>query len=165
MTIHTIGPTRVVVYFTPAELRDRGCTAETLDEERAAPLVRRALREEGIAAEGKMEIDAFPSDCGLLLFVHLTPPGRQWFSFGGLEELRAAARGGGAPPEDAALCWYGDRWWLSLPPEERRWGHILSEFGRPERDRPALDAALAEHGAVIFHQQAFSRLLAYFPQN
>ena len=98
MTIHTIGPTRVVVYFTPAELRDRGCTAETLDEERAAPLVRRALREEGIAAEGKMEIDAFPSDCGLLLFVHLTPPGRQWFSFGGLEELLAAAQGGGVPP-------------------------------------------------------------------
>ena len=116
MTIHTIGPTRVVVYFTPAELRDRGCTAETLDEERAAPLVRRALREEGIAAEGKMEIVAFPSDCGLRLFVHRTPPGRQWFSFGGLEELLAAARGGGVPPEDAVLCWYGDRWWLSLPP-------------------------------------------------
>ena len=165
MTIHTIGPTRVVVYFTPAELRDRGCTAETLDEELAAPLVRRALREEGIAAEGKMEIDAFPSDCGLLLFVHLTPPGRQWFSFGGLEELLAAARGGGVPPEDAVLCWYGDRWWLSLPPEEKRWGHILSEFGRPERERPALDAALREYGAVIFPQRAFSRLLAYFPRN
>ena len=165
MSIYTIGPTRMVMYITPGELRDWGCTVETLDEATAAELVRRALRERGMEAEGEMEIDAFPSSCGVLLFVHMIPLGRQWFSFGGLEELLAAARVCGTPPEDAALCWYGDRWWLSLPPEERRWGHILSEFGRPERDRPALDAALAEHGAVIFPQQAFSRLLAYFPRN
>lgn len=165
MTIQTIGPTSVVLYLTPAELRDRGFTAETLDGPRAAGLVRRALREWGAEAEGAMEIDAFPSDCGVLLFVHLTKPARQWFSFGALEELLAAARSGGEAPKDTDLCWYEGRWWLSLPPEEERWGHILSEFGRPERDRPALRARMAEHGATIFSGQAFSRLLAYFPQD
>ena len=160
MTIQPIGPSSVVLYITPGEWRAR--ELEGPDREaRLLPLARWALARTGIASEGPLELELFVSACGTLLFGRRLAGERRWFSVTRLEELLAAARSAAAPPEGAALFWLEERWWLSLPAEEQRWVHILSEFGQPRRTAPPLSET---HGAVIFPQGAFSRLLAYFPR-
>lgn len=158
MTIQPTGPSSVVLYITPGEWRARGME-EYRDKERLVPLARWALAQAGLPSEGPLELEAFAAGCGTLLFVRRLTGGRTWFSFGRLEDLLAAARSVDAPPEGAALFWLDSGWWVSLPEEERRWVHILSEFGQPRPEAPPL-----AHGTVIFPQGAFSRLLAYFPQ-
>lgn len=157
MTVQPTGPASVVLYITPGEWRDLGL-GEREEKER---LARWALARAGVSPEGPLELEVFGADWGTLLFVRRLGEERRWFSFDRLEDLLAAARSVDAPPERAALFWLDKRWWVSLPAEERRWVHILSEFGQPRRAAPQCAHA---HGTVIFPQGAFSRLLAYFPQ-
>ena len=163
MTIQPIGTSSVALYITPADLKEHGLTPAQLTLERALELTQTAFGEAGISLEGAIEIEAYPDACGVLVFARVSPPERLWVSFAGLEELLCAAYGLPAPCPDAALVWYEDRYWLSLPGGEKKLAGHLSEFGRSERDRPHLDAMLSEHGQPILDRDAFSVLLRHFP--
>lgn len=163
MTIQPIGSASVALYITPADLKEHGLTPAGLTLEQALELTRTAFRQAGMALEGSIEIEAYPESCGVLVFAHVRSPEKCWFSFGSLEELAAAARALSDPRPDAALLWWQDRWWLSLPPGAEQAAARLSEFGRSETHRPHLAASLAEHGRMIFPSHALSGLLTYFP--
>ena len=64
---------------------------------------------------------------------------------------------------DAALLWWKERWWLSLPAGAEQAAARLSEFGRSEADRPHLEASLAEYGRMILTSDALAGVLTYFP--
>lgn len=163
MTIQPIGSASVALYLTPADLKEHGLTPAGLTLERALSLTQSAFREAGIALEGAIEIEAYPDACGVLVFARVRPPERAWFSFGSLEEAAEAARTLPPPLPDAALLWWGDRWWLSLEAGEAGAAARLSEFGRSEEGRPHLEASLAEHGRPVWRRDALNALLTYFP--
>ena len=163
MTIQSIGSASVALYITPADLKEHGLTPAELTLERALELTRVAFREAGIDLEGSIEIEAYPENCGVLVFAHVRQPERVWFSFGQLEDLAAAARCLPRPVPQAALLWWEGRWWLSLPGGEGEAAARMSEFGRWEADRPHLEACLAEHGRMILEKDALTDILAYVP--
>lgn len=163
MTIQSIGSASVALYITPADLKQYGLTPAELTLEQALKLTRAAFREAGITLEGGIEIEAYPENCGVLVFAHVRTAERNWFSFACLEDLAAAARCMPAPRPDAALFWWDARWWLSLPGDQRETAAFLSEFGRSEDDRPHLDACLAEHGRRVLEKNALAGILTYFP--
>ncbi len=161
MTIQPIGLSNIALYITPADLEERGLTPEALTSERAMKLTREAFCKAGIQTQGTLEIEAYPSACGVLVFAHIVPPRRCWISFSSLEGLLSAP----IPPglgEAAALYWFEGRWWLSLPREEEALAARLSEFGRTERESPYLDARLEEHGRLIWERDALSALKRLF---
>lgn len=163
MTIQTIGSTSVAVYFSPADLREHGMSSGDLTLDRALQLTRCAFRQAGITLDGSIEIDAFPDACGVLVFARIKPPRRVWYSFSAWETLMDGLRALPLPAPDGALAWWEDRWWISLPAVEDRAANLLSEFGCLEPDRPHLEAALAEHEALILPSGALTALLGYFP--
>ena len=163
MTIQPIGSASVALYITPADLKEHGLTPAGLTLERALELTRTAFRQAGMDLEGSIEIEAYPESCGVLVFAPVRPREQRWFSFACLEDLAAAARALNQPRPDAALLWWEERWWLSLPAGAEQTAARLSEFGRSEAGRPHLGASLAEHGRVVFPADALSGVLTYFP--
>ena len=157
MTIQPIGSASMALYITPADLEARGLTPAELTLEEALELTRTAFRQAGLALEGTVEIEAYPERRGVLVFAHVRPQSRTWFSFLRLADLAAAARAlGPAPPADAALTWEEGRWWLSLGGEEEGAAARLAEFGRAEeppvgRSRP------------VWERDALAQLLTYYP--
>ena len=91
MTIQTIGSASVALYLTPADLRERGLTPSGLTLERALEITRTAFQEAGILLDGSIEIEAYPDTCGVLVFAHVRPPERVWYSFETLDTLLDAA--------------------------------------------------------------------------
>ena len=112
MTIQTIGSASVALYLTPADLRERGLTPSGLTLERALEITRTAFQEAGILLDGSIEIEAYPDTCGVLVFAHVRPPERVWYSFETLDALLDAAHALPAPAPDAALSWWEGRWWI-----------------------------------------------------
>lgn len=163
MTIQPIGAASVALYITPADLREHGLAPAQLTLERALELTQAAFHEAGMSLDGAIEIEAYPDACGVLVFAHVQAAPRLWLSFADCEDLIAAAQALPAPCPEAALIWYDDRWWLSLPACQEQLAGFLSEFGRAEQDRPHLDARLSEHGTPVFSANALSSLLDYFP--
>ena len=163
MTIQPIGSASVALYITPADLKEHGLTPAGLTLEQALELTRTAFRQAGMDLEGAIEIEAYPESCGVLVFAHVRAPERFWYSFDSLETLAAGARALEQPPPDAALMWWRERWWLSLPRGAEQAAVRLSEFGRCEAHRPHLEASLAEHGRMVFPADALTGLLTYFP--
>ena len=163
MTIQTIGSASVALYLTPADLRERGLTPSGLTLERALEITRSAFQEAGILLDGSIEIEADPDTCGVLVFAHVRPPERVWYSFETLDALLDAAHALPAPAPDAALSWWEGRWWISLAGTQEQIANRLSEFGRAEAGQAYLDAVLAEHGRLIFSEGALDALRAHFP--
>lgn len=163
MTIQTIGSASVALYLSPTDLRERGLTPSGLTLERALEITRSAFREAGITLDGSIEIEAYPDTCGVLVFAHVRPPERVWYSFETLDALLEAVHALSAPAPDAALSWWEDRWWISLAGSQEHTANRLSEFGRAEAGQAYLDAVLAEHGRLIFPRDALDALRAHFP--
>ena len=86
----------------------------------------------------------------MLVFAHVRPPEQRWFSFACLEDLGRRRPCPEPARPDAALLWWEERWWLSLPAGAEQTAARLSEFGRSEAGRPHLGASLAEHGGWFF---------------
>ena len=163
MTIQSIGSASVALYITPADLKEYGLTPAELTLERALELTRAAFQQAGITLDGGIEIEAYPESCGVLVFAHVRPPEQSWFSFRSLEDLAAAARCVTRPCPETALFWWEERWWLSLPGDQRETAAFLSEFGRCESHRPHLDACLSGHGRRVLERDALAGILDFFP--
>ncbi len=162
MTIEPIGSASVALYITPADLEQRGLTPQSITLEEALRLARQAFAEAGIAADGAIEIEAYPNVCGVLVFARVQSGRESWFSFEGLEEVLAAAHALPGPWPDATLTLWDGRYWLRLEGGDERMTCCLSEFGRPETPSPHFDARLAEHGSVLIPGDAFGVLLQHF---
>ena len=157
MTIQPIGSASVALYITPADLEKRGLDPETLTLEQALSLTRAAFRQAGLTLEGAVEIEVYPERRGMLVFAHVRPRSRAWFSFRRLADLAAAARAlGPAPPEGAALFWEEGRWWLALDGGGEGAAARLSEFGRAEEPP-------AGRSRPVWERDALAQVLTYYP--
>lgn len=80
--------------------------------EALARRVRRELRRRGLVCPGVLELEAFPSGEGLLVFV--LSPVLRWERYGDWTALLTAARA--HPPAARRGClWCGGAWYVALP--------------------------------------------------
>ena len=143
MTIQPIGPTASLLYLTRAELQQRGLHPDSLTHEHTASLAREGLSSLGRAADGVLELESYPDQNGLLLFIHTLPaePAVWRFPDGdALLDAAAALDGLGALP---MYRWKGTFWLVG------EFGPALAEFADPVRDDPLLPTRLAEYGQPL----------------
>ena len=162
MTIQPIGAASVALYFTGVDLAVHGSTPAGLTLAQALTLTRQACAQAGIPLRGSVEIEAYPERSGVLIFAHVSPSAKQWFTFDDIEGVLSTALALCRRDPDAALWWYEGRYWLALPGEDQGAGAVCAEFGAPQPDAPLLHARLEEAGQAIYPHHALSALARHF---
>ena len=157
MTIEPIGATGVVLYLTPADLEQWGCSADSLTLQQALTLTREVCAGAGIPLEGAGASEADPECCGVLVFAHTKAQGPLWFIFDGLEALMEAALVLHGTPVDAGLWWREGKYYLALPSGAEGAAQVCGEYGGsyPQGFRP-------EQGRLIFSHYALAHLVRHF---
>ncbi len=159
MTVQRISGTSVALYLTPEDLKDHGGDRESLDVSWTAGVIRRYLDRGGGRTEGKLEIEAFPCDGGLLLLANIRPPDPVFLGFSDFENVLCAAR---ERPERAGSLFYADGQYILALPEGPA-ARALTEFGVRLERPPGYEAWLREHGRPILSEGALARLDEMFP--
>lgn len=162
MTIQPIGATSAALYITAADLEEQGLTSGDLTLEQALSLTRAAFTRAGLTLAGGIEIEAFPDQCGVLVFVHLTPPQRRWITFENLDDLLSALPLVPREVEGAALYHYDGWYYLALPIRNEAIALRLTEFGAAQQLTPLQEASLMEHGDPVAVGGLFSRFRRSF---
>ncbi len=158
MTVQKISGTSVALYLTPEDLKDHGGDGETLDVSWTTGVIRQYLNRGGVRAEGKLEIEAFPCDSGVLLLASLCPPDPVFLGFSDFESVLCAARG---RPESAGSLFYAEGQYILTLPEGPA-ARALTEFG-VRLERPSgYEAWLREHARVILPEGGLARLAEIF---
>ncbi len=73
MTIYPMSATTLALYISPQALQKRGITSPDIDQFQAQLLTQEAMVQAEISVEGRLEIQAYPEPCGVLIFAHITP--------------------------------------------------------------------------------------------
>lgn len=162
MTIQPISVHSVVLYLSPADLRERGISFDQLTTAHALELTREAFCQAGLSPEGPLEIETYPEQCGVLVFVHIHPARQTVWRFADSESLLAAAcalDGGG--PDGALYCWDGCFWLVLSGPESGVCAR-LSEFGDQVSSDPYMAARLEEYASPLLPAGALAVLQRHF---
>ena len=143
MTVHPINPTTALLYLTREQLRQRGLHPDFLTREHSIELAREGLSSIGQAAGDVVELESFPDQNGLLLFIHTAPAGSAVWRFFDSEALLDAAI---ALPDFKIrpLYRWKDTYWLVSEGND-----ALSEFADRTADDPLLAARLAEYAQPL----------------
>lgn len=147
MTIQPISPASLVLFLTDADLQEHGIRPHELTAAHTLELARRA----GFSLTAPLEIETYPDQCGVLVFVRLGPAQQTVWRFEDLEALLAACA---FLEDDGVLYWWDDRFWLVLP---ARTAPVLSEFAAPETADVYILGRLEEYGTRLPSPAAFRR--------
>lgn len=153
MELQTIGDLRLVIYISADELERRGFPPGELGLREVLLLTREVCRHSGVSLGRMAEIEAYPEQRGLLIFVQLERAEQEWFCFETLPLALDALQALRQRPE-GVLAWDGTAYCLSAAGGEQRLA--LAEFGRAAgRER---SAALEQDGALILNRSALTAL-------
>lgn len=141
MTIQPIGPVSALLSLSRAELLERGLHPDLLTCQQTEELARECLFSLGRNVDCVLELESYPGEDGLLLFIHTTPA--VWRFPDGDTLLDAVA----VLPKlaELPLFWWQETFWLV-----GEGGAALSEFADPIRDDPFLSARLTEYAQPLF---------------
>lgn len=153
MDLQIIGGTQLVLYISRTELRRRGMSAGALGLREVLLLVREACGETGLSPDRLKEIEAYPEDGGMLVFIHMERREKEWFCFQDLPRTLDGIAALKTPPE-GMLVWNGTCYCLSAGREEQQL--VLSEFGTALSDQKA--KALEETGTLVLDRGALTKL-------
>jgi len=156
MTIQPISEVSVVLYLTPDDLQQRGLCAAELTAEQTLELTQTAFARSGLEPERILELEAYPEECGMLIFVYITPNRQSVWRFSDSETLLdgvAALR----EETDGALYWWEDSYLLVLPDP----AICLAEFGTREDDE-YIHERLREYATPLLEQNAPALLKKHF---
>lgn len=158
MTIQPISAASAALYLTPADLRKRGIRAEELTAEYTLDLTREAFQQAGLPLGEPVELELYPDRCGVLIFVHTSPPRGAVWRFEDSEALLFAAANVDLSQSGGALYWWQERYWLALPDPGERERALLSEFGQRVRGDGYIRERLEEYGTRLLSGGALERL-------
>lgn len=156
MIIQTIGPTSVVAYLPPEELRSRGICAMELTEQQVLELIQPAFTQAGLPPERLRKLEIYPTECGVLAFAYLEPEGTSVWYFPNSECMLSGVAALREAP-DGDLYWWEEGYVLVLSGP----ADCLSEFGTQQED-VYLPDRLREHGKLLLERHAPALLQQYF---
>ena len=136
MTVHPIGASALLLFAALSDLQERGLHPDSLTYEQTERLAREGLSVLGWNTNGVLELESYPGEDGLLLFIHTAPEVWRFPDGDALLDAMAALQG----LDTHALYRWKDAFWL-VGAEHA----ALSEFADPIRDDPFLAARLAEY--------------------
>ena len=156
MTIQPISEVSVVLYLTPDDLQQQGLCAAELTAEQTLELTQEAFVRSGLEPERILELEAYPEECGMLVFVYISPARQSVWRFSDSETLLdgvAALR----EETDGALYWWEDSYLLVLPDP----AICLAEFGMREDDE-YIHERLREYATPLLEHNAPAVLKKHF---
>lgn len=127
MEIQMIGANAVLIYANAAELDRRNMDAQTLELGDVLRLTREACRKGGIPWQDMREIEAYASQGGAMLLLHLKEQTGQTIRFSGLDTLLDALTVLPEPVEGRLGFWEGC---YVLFVSHAGAAAVLSEFGQ-----------------------------------
>ena len=158
MRIQTIGAT-LLVYADQGELRRRGFRERSIGLREVLLLAREALRQAGLPMERLTEIEAFPRERSLLIFLHMAPPEREWFRFRDLPRALDAVQALMQAPT-GTLAWQGCYYLSAAEPVQQA---VLSEYGEPLN--PEEESRLERNGTLVLDCGALGKLWSVLKKN
>ena len=156
MTIQPISEVSIVLYLTPDDLRKQGLCAAELTAEQTLELTRTAFACSGLESERILELEAYPEESGMLIFVYIAPTQQSVWRFPDSEALL----GGVAAlneNSDGTLYWWEDSYLLVLSDP----AVCLSEFGTREKNE-YISERLQEYATPLLECNAPALLRKYF---
>lgn len=161
MEITQIDPTHLVVFYRSEELAS---PPSCVNEEAACRLCRAAIKKAGLPPYGRLKIDAYIRESGILLFTELLGSLPLLFRFHSLENTIGAAHALHqvcAPP--SILVYYEGDYYLGIFAREETPSFLtLREFGDVVLDAADRLAVLCARGTVLFPEHAVSSLVKWF---
>lgn len=162
MTIQPISAASVVLFLTPTDLQKHGMSSGEVTAAHTMELAREAFHQAGLPSEGPLEIETYPGQCGMLIFVHICPLQQTAWRFEDGESLLAAAAALREGWPDGALYWWETHFWLVLCGQAADACACLSEFGDQEKSDPYIAARLEEYGIPLLPANALAVLQQHF---
>lgn len=156
MTIQPISEASVVLYLTPDDLQRQGLCAAELTAEQTLELTQAAFARSGLAPERILELEAYPEECGMLIFVYIAPDRQSIWRFSDSEALLGGVAALKAET-DGALYWWEDSYLLVLPDP----AVCLAEFGTREDDE-YIHEHLLEYATPLLERDAPAVLKKHF---
>lgn len=140
MTVHPIGPASALLSLSREELQERRLHPDLLTPLQTEKLAQECLSSLGRSVDCVLELESYPSEGGLLLFIHTAPA--VW-RFPDADALLDAVSALPLLAEFPLYRWQ-DTFWLV-----GEGGASLSEFADPIRDDPFLGVRLAEYARPL----------------
>lgn len=149
MTIQPISAASTVLYLTPADLLEQGLRVEELTPQQILNLTRDALCQTWVFPSAPPELEVYPAECGLLIFIHL---GSEIWLFRDFEALLTATLALDHDHTDCRVFWWNEAYWLILSGQNTKGNALLSEFGSSASDIPYISSRLEESGTLLLDQ-------------
>ena len=141
MTIHPINAGTFLLFAARTDLLERGLHPDTLTHEHTTALAKEGLSALDRNIDAILELESYPGEDGLLLFIHTTPAVWRFFDCDAfLNAVTSLPHLTGQP----LYQWNGDFWLVGEGSTTR------SEFADPVRDDPLLSTRLAEYAQPLF---------------
>lgn len=140
MTVQSIGPTTALLSLSREELRKRGLHPRLLTHQQAGELARECLLSLGWSADCALELESYPGEDDLLLFIRTAPAVWRFSDSDALLDAIAVL----PTLTGSTLYWWQDAFWLV-----GRDCPLLSEFARRMESDPLLHARLNEYARPL----------------
>lgn len=161
MELTKIDATHLVVFYRREEL---AAPPSCVNEQTATRLCRAAMKQAGLSPHGRLKIDAYIRENGILLFTELISTTPQLFRFHSLENTIGAAHAlhQVCAPPSVLIYDRGDYYLAVFAREETPSLLTLHEFGDIVPDAAEQLPALCRSGTVLFPEHAIPSLVKWF---
>ena len=159
MTIQPINERDIALFIGKSDLEKRGLTPEELNVNEARQMVFDAFVSAGLDLDKSLEIEAYYSCCGVLVFARQKQWGGIW-QFSDFEELLSALYALGEPGVKASVIRCGGSWYIFTACEQA--AHILDEYAPRSEQGEIFYEHLREHGATVLNEAFTATLCSYF---
>ena len=146
MTIQPISSTTSLLYLTFTELQERGMHPQFLTYEHTLELAREGLSVLGQCVDNTIELESYPDNNGLLLFIHIAPPTPSVWCFMDDNAFLDAVLSMREILPSPIYCWSNNFWAITDSTPDPR----LSEYADLMENAPLLSARLTESAAQLF---------------
>lgn len=141
MTVQSIGPTATLLFLPREELQQRDLHPHQLTQQQAEELARECLFSLGRSVDCILELEGYPGEDGLLLFIRTAPTVWRFSDSDALLNAMALLPSLTSQP----MYWWKETFWLVGEDNAP-----LSEFADCMEDDPLLHARLAEYALPLF---------------
>ena len=160
MTIQPINECDLALFIGKSDLELRGLSPDTLSISDARQMAYEAFAKAGLECGRQLEIEAFATNCGLLVFVRKAQP--QWgiWVFSDFEDMADALCALGCPGIKASIIHCGGKWYICTASHEAC--YVLDEYAQRLVGGEAFYAHLREHGETVLDDDLSGTICPYF---
>ncbi len=160
MTIQPINEYDIALFIGKTDLEERGLSCDALSMSDAQKMAREAFVSAGLECGKNLEIEAYASNCGVLVFARKAHPVTRVWVFSSFEEFIDALCALGEPGCKASVVHYEGKWYISTCSDFA--ADVLDEYAQRCERGMLFSEHLREHGVLVLDNASTCVLASYF---